>query len=169
MNKFAAWLTDAQFHALGDRERALIVAAYFCDTVKVREEQVNRGYWVTRFLAGVGLGPGYAWCAAFVTYCIRQAGYTGDLPKGAAAVQNWVTWAKATGRLVKSPSRGDLGFLSATGPSHIFFVVSVDERLGVARTIEGNTNAEGAREGNGVFRRTRKIEDWHYIQISPQV
>ena len=44
----------------------------------VREEprNSNRGPDVETYLRSVGLGPGYAWCAAFVYWCAQQAAKT---------------------------------------------------------------------------------------------
>lgn len=51
----------------------------------------NRGPEVDQFLASIGLGPGYAWCAAFVYYCFRQAarqlGIMNPCPRTAKAVR----------------------------------------------------------------------------------
>ena len=41
--------------------------------VGVREQGgANRGEQVEQYLASVGFGPGYAWCAAFVSWCYQQ-------------------------------------------------------------------------------------------------
>jgi hypothetical protein len=50
--------------------RHLLVASSF---VGVTERGANRGPEVEMFLRGVGLGPGHAWCAAFVSYCLEVA------------------------------------------------------------------------------------------------
>jgi hypothetical protein len=141
------------------RENALLVAAYLVDREKIRETGANRGYWVERFLRGVGLGPGYAWCAAFVAFALREAGWT-DIPRGAAAVRNWAAWADRTGRHVAQPERGDLFYWldPATKLGHIGFVVEASG--GFLRTIEGNTSSGergNQRDGDGAYRRTRVV------------
>lgn len=135
-------------------ERALLIAAEFADRIKVREVGVNRGYWVTRFLGAVGLGGGYAWCAAFLTFCLKAAGAT-NLPKHPASVLGWITWAKANGAILDGPQRACAGAQMHTKTTgHIWFMANPPA------SIEGNTNAQGSREGNGVFRRTRPEGIW---------
>ena len=46
------------------KEAAVQILAWLIRVVKVREVGVNSGYWVLKFLSAVGLGKGYAWCAA---------------------------------------------------------------------------------------------------------
>jgi hypothetical protein len=149
-------------------QNALLTAAWVIDKENPREIGRNRGFWVEKFLAACGLGAGYAWCAAYVTWCLRVSGYK-SLPKGSAAVRNWATWAKDTGRLVDTPRRGDLFFWldknQMTG--HIGWVVSV--LTGKIETLEGNTSpgVEGnQREGDGAYRRTRPItENMRFIRL----
>lgn len=65
MREVCPKIDDATWARLDARERALQVAAWLCDTIKVREVGGNnRGEWVKRILSAVGLGEGYAWCAA---------------------------------------------------------------------------------------------------------
>lgn len=140
-------------------ERALLIAAEFADKIKVREVGVNRGYWVLKFLASVGLGGGYAWCAAFLTFCLKAAGAT-NLPKHPASVLGWLTWGKANAAILLEPQRACAGLEMHTKTTgHIWFVANVLASHATG-TIEGNTNAQGSREGNGVFRRTRGTAVW---------
>lgn len=60
----------------------------------VREQAVNAGPEVDRYLATAGAASGNPWCAAFVTWSLEQAGF--ELPgSGWAAVANWVGAAQA--------------------------------------------------------------------------
>lgn len=149
-------------------ERALQVARYFADDKKVKEVGANRGFWVEKFLNAVGLVGGYAWCAAFVTYCLRTAGWKEKF-KGMASVRNWYQWAVKNKRLLSQPKRGCLfGWLRKDGTGHIGFVAEVfqkDSKLAI-RTIEGNTSLIGSREGDGVYRLSRVIgKDFFFIEI----
>lgn len=145
-------------------ERALLVAAEFADKIHVREVGANRGYWVERFLASVGLGPSYAWCAAFVTFCLKTAGAK-NLPKHPASVLGWMQWAEANNAFLTKPVRGcAFAFMHTKTTGHIGFVVR--ETLGPSvATIEGNTNAQGSREGDGVYRRTRAESGLKFIDL----
>lgn len=139
------------------KERAILVAAYLCDSEKVREVGGNnRGPWVKKFLALCGLPEGNPWCAAFVNWCFVQAGAV-DLPQQPARVYSWWAWALATGRATTKPVRGDVGlWINPDGTGHQFFFLM---QIGpVIRTIEGNTTPGtlgNQREGNGCFRRFR--------------
>jgi hypothetical protein len=152
MSNHKAWTNPK----LSPVENALLIAAYLVGREKVKEEGVNRGAWVTKFLGYCGLGPGFPWCAAFVTFCLKEAGYKGGYPICLAAVRNWAAWAKKKGKLTKNPRRGDLGFwLNSDGTGHIFFIVDADR--GYVETLEGNTDADGSREGDGAYRKKRLI------------
>lgn len=158
-------------------EKAVQWAAHFSDRENVREVGRNRGYWVTRFLARVGLGPGYAWCAAFVSELLFRAGWNRFR---SAAVLQWRDWANREGRVRVRPSRGMLAYwVKGSGPSqrrHIEIVISVAGEAcptslhssgkvpaGWVQTIGGNTGpgSGGSQEdGDGVYRRIRKITDF---------
>lgn len=146
------YLTDAEYTALKPRERALHFAHA---AVGKREVGINAGPFVTQVLAAVGLGPGFPWCAAFVSWCLKSAGASGGPMFGRAAVRNWAKWAKDNSRIVREPERGDLFYwLNQNLTGHIGFVTEVLP-TGEFRTIEGNTNDDGSREGDGVYRRVR--------------
>jgi hypothetical protein len=143
--------TESQFRELPLPERALWWARQ--ELMRgVREVGTsNSGPDVEKYLKVVGLGPGHPWCAAFVSWCLRQAGLL-ELPKGAAAVRNWQAWRGVAP--VKLPRRGDLMFwLNPDLTGHIGFVAGVGP--GWVRTIEGNTNAAGSREGTHVQEKRR--------------
>ena len=145
------WLSDSEYSRLPLPERALAQAAA---KVGVRETRPNRGFWVQKFLASVGLGPGWAWCAAFVSWCLLEAGADkAKLPPRRAAVRDWVAWADLGGRLRPEPRRGRLFWWLDGSQGHIGYVTEV---VGTTvKTIEGNTNDRGSREGDGVYRRER--------------
>lgn len=151
---------------LGDKsqavaERALLAAAHDADRKRVRERGPNRGPEVEAYLARVGLNPGYPWCAAFVTFHYLAAG--GDrkrLPTRPASVCSWV---RGRGFRVTDSAdevrRGDaFAWCNADGTGHMGFIVKVVRTPVGAwiHTIEGNTNAAGSREGDGVYRRVRR-------------
>jgi len=128
----------------------------------------NRGPQVDQYLTSVGLNPAdgsFAWCAAFVYWCFREASVQLGVPnpavKTAGALDVWhlsgpkgfrpITPAEAADR------PGAIGpgmvFVLSTGGGHghVGFIESVQGV--VLTTIEGNTNDGGSREGVGVFRR----------------
>jgi len=124
----------------------------------------NAGPKVEKYLASVGLGPGFAWCAAFVYWCASQVG-ANALPRAGAVEKMWHD-GQAAGLPVLSatealaePARiapGMVFFLAhGAGTGHTGFVEGLhpDGRL---ITIEGNANDGGLREGIGVFRLQRR-------------
>jgi CHAP domain len=137
----------------------------------------NRSLRIDYWLAEVGLPPaeradpakgcvveqpGAAWCAAFVHQAGRQAlGAAWPIPR-TASVAAMVRWAEAAQVLLDLPHEGDLFVLWNDGLkryAHVGFVESIArtaEAGPVLRTIEGNTNPGGSREGFGVFRRERR-------------
>lgn len=142
------------------RERALLIAHEFADVLKVREEGGNnRGPWVKKFLNSVGLGEGFAWCAAFCNFCLRSAGVPrASLPEHPASVFGWRQWAAENGRLTPDPDRGDLFFWLDGDHGHIGFFVGYDGVAGRFVSLEGNSGPDGGRDGDGCYRKTRNEE-----------
>ena len=111
------------------------------------------------------------WCAAFMAWVIyeaikRTAGEvlsTGDKTRPrSAGVKDWVPWAlkPSNGCVVFGPSdpkyQPEPGDIVIYTFSHIGLVESFDGWTKGLRTIEGNTDDEGSREGVKVCRRLRK-------------
>jgi hypothetical protein len=120
----------------------------------------NDGPEVEKFLASVGFSKGFPWCAGFTTYVYESCGVKN--PKSAWS-PNWaldkdmiwnhtmspriaMTRAKPADAFTiyyESLGRvGHVGLIYYTTPTHLY-------------TIEGNTNADGSREGNGCFIKKR--------------
>ena len=137
-------------------EKALHVARA---KVGTKEIGWNAGAFVLAVLSSVGLTKPAAWCASFVSFCLAWAGGKKIGPaKHRYRVKAWRDWAKSLDRVWIHPSRGNLMYwLNADGSGHIEFVAEVMGRS--IRTIGGNTNAQGAREGNGVWERWRTIAE----------
>lgn len=99
-----------------------------------------------------------SWCAAFVEWVLKQAGwdkYTSH------SCNNWRNWFKNQGKYGAygsySPKAGDLVFYDGNGDGvsdHIGIVTSVGND--VIYTIEGNTNdPTGVASTHGVFAKTK--------------
>ncbi len=154
MKSPVSYLSDYEYTKLPLQERALHQAHSH-----VGEREVggnNRGPFVQRILARLGLGPGNPWCATFVTTCLLDAGFPKDkLPKGPAAVYNWYTDAKKLGCIVEKGHRGDLFFwVQKDHRGHIGFISAVAGAR--YSTIEGNSNTGDGRDGDGVNNKTRQ-------------
>ena len=126
----------------------------------VREVGNNRGVTVSRYLASVGLGPGYPWCAAFLYWAMQQAAQTDPLPNPfvrSASTGVVYAWASSHDLLANVPQVGDVflrGVSTGDGfvPHHTGLVTGVDGAT--FTTVEGNTNIDGSDDGIGVFLKT---------------
>ncbi|MCD0489791.1 peptidoglycan-binding protein [Pedobacter sp. MC2016-14] len=112
----------------------------------------NDGKRVEEYLRCVGLKKGNPWCAAWISFVFMKAGYT--LPR-----TGWSPALFRKGKLTREPKRGVVfglyfpdkkriahcGILERVHGSHLY-------------TIEGNTDASGSNEGDGVYRRLRNLK-----------
>lgn len=140
----------------------------------VREDpkKANTGEQVDKYLAAVGLKPGYAWCQAFVNWSYEQAANDLSVPEpvvntgGVLDCWNRTDAKKkiAKAALLKNPwliLPGDqfIMKIGTKGAGHTGLVVSCQETAAgyVLTTIEGNTDDEGGREGIEVATRKRLL------------
>lgn len=150
-------------------ERSLQIALTN-EGVSEKPKGSNSGPEVNIYLRSVGLGPGYAWCMAFVYWCVSQAAKELDLVnpliKTAGVLRQWneTTLRKLPNRAA-AVKPGDIFIMEfGHGTGHTGFVEKVVG--GLAYTIEGNTNDDGSREGYEVARRTRTISSLKgFIQL----
>lgn len=138
--------------------------------IGVKEEGGNnRGEQVEKYLSSVGLSGGYAWCAAFVKWCFLQVGvYTNSnawspswFPDSKVIYHRNKTWGV-------SAMPGDvfgLYYNRLKRIGHVGFIYKVTSKYFI--TVEGNTNAGGSREGDGVLKRYRP--HWSIYKISSWV
>jgi hypothetical protein len=127
----------------------------------------NDGPDVARYLKVTGLAEGYPWCAAFVSWVFAEAG--GTAPRSARVV-DWfkanIVFKREWKRPTIHPERGmvvGLYYPHLGRYGHIGIVSeNIPGQLRNVVTIEGNTNAAGSREGQGVY---RKIRPWKTIAV----
>lgn len=128
------------------------VITSFTAELGVREATGNNdGYHVEKYLSSTGLGPGYAWCAAFVNWNLKQCGIKG--PRSAAWSPSWFTVERTN---QADPLPGDvfgIYFPAKQRIAHVGFILIVEPNR--YTTIEGNTNSAGSREGDGVYKKIR--------------
>lgn len=138
----------------------VLAAAQSKNGVREHPPGSNRGADVEMFLRTTGLPGGYAWCAAFVAWCVVTAlGEACPIPR-TADCDVLLAWAKLRGVLHETGGkRGDIGLLLRPGDPndahHAFFVLGDEDNDGIPNTIEGNTNRAGSREGDGVYENER--------------
>jgi hypothetical protein len=129
----------------------------------------NKGPWVRLYMDGHE-GDAWPWCAGFACFCLKQAcGSLGrNLPVAPSfSVDELAASAKSKGCFVGREEIGPGGlFLVRSTPTdwtHTGIVVATDTEL--FRTIEGNTNDDGSREGYEVCARRRGYQKMDFIKI----
>lgn len=129
---------------------ALRMIAFAEAALVVRESRGrNDGPQVELYLQYVGLKKGHAWCAAFVSWLHGQAGF----------VQPRSGWSPALFpaakqiRLARPAAVLGIYIPALKRIAHVGLVTGT--RADWVQSIEGNTNPEGSREGDGVYRRLR--------------
>ena len=129
----------------------------------------NCGPRVNEYKAATWLPPDQAWpwCAAFIDWLVMTAmeeesgrKFTFARPRTAGAwdLENWSmkqdgsTWTKL------NPQASDIapGDIVIFTFSHVGLAIDTPAK-GLVQTVEGNSNAQGSREGGGVWKQTRKL------------
>lgn len=130
----------------------------------------NCGPRVDQYKAATNLPPhkSWPWCAAFICWLIREAlkafseaKFTFKRPTTAGAwdLENWSLAQDNSTSTKRNPGQdikaGDIVIFKF---SHVGLAIEdADVHTNTVRTIEGNTDAAGSREGGGVFRKIRKL------------
>jgi len=108
---------------------------------------------------------GWPWCAAFICWLVREAiegeGVTFSRPQTAGAwdFENWAKQQAAEGVNLRKPTNEDIkaGDIVVFTFSHIALAVKDVDSSGYVKTIEGNTNGAGSREGGSVLEKRRHV------------
>ncbi|AWW33235.1 CHAP domain-containing protein [Echinicola strongylocentroti] len=149
--------------------RHQVTATFLEEVGQLEVGKNNHGPAIKKYLASVGLGEGYAWCAAFVKWVLSENG----LP--ASGANAWSpSWFPASRVIYQrnseakgNPQSGDvfgIYFSTKKRIAHVGFIHEWTEKYAV--TVEGNTNDAGSREGDGVYRKKRlkrqiyAVADW---------
>lgn len=131
----------------------------------------NRGKEVKMFLASVGLDQGYAWCAAFVSYCLSEADVLYPTKRTAGA-RSFISKKSIkasdvlTGKVKVEPGWLVIWQKGNSWSGHIGIVTEWGKRHG--KGIEGNTNCgKGSRsDGDGVCEKPESIQPGNYFRIT---
>ena len=140
----------------------------------------NRGPMVDEYLRAVGIDPAAgspdqrSWCMAFVFWSFKAASdnlaTANPLPRTAGCLDHWNKAGRIEGavRIPRAQAYGDLALIKPG----LIFILDFGQGLGHTgiveallpgnrlRTIEGNSNDVGSRNGVGVFRlERRKLSD----------
>ena len=161
---------------------ALIATATAEANKGVREVGKNAGPDVEKYLHCLGMTKGSPWCAAFVSWCVMTSRGLAKPPKWCSG--SAVSLFQMSGKNAIKVTPVDADFKSKVKPGYIWsraqdataaaaarkgswcqghtgIVVAVDATG--FHTIEGNTNAAGSREGDGVYRKLHKWSDAELI------
>lgn len=122
----------------------------------------NSGPQVNQYLKSVGLSPGFAWCMAFIYWCVNEAckqlEIQNPLVKTAGVLYQLrhTTCRIIPGKSFQAVKPGDIFIMEfKNGLGHAGIVEKIEK--GIVYTVDGNTNDEGGREGYEVVRRERSI------------
>lgn len=147
----------SEFKALVERRSAIEPRKFYKPLIPIAKAELwvreatgnNDGFRVEEYQAVVGLKKGDPYCAAFVSWVFKQAGY-------ASPRTGWSPALFPMAKLVKAAAPGNvfgIYFPSLKRIAHCGFVEYVN--VSWIGTIEANTNIAGSREGDGVYRRLR--------------
>ena len=146
------------------REQRDCLRELYLSQVGVREVgDNNRGPEVKTYLNSVGLDEGYPWCAAFVSWCHQQVEIEAPISAWVPSFALRDKMVYKQGKILKRlPKYGDvlmIWFKRLGRPAHIGFVDQWGDKWVIS--VEGNTNEDGSREGDGIYRKRRlKRQIW---------
>lgn len=113
----------------------------------------NDGGAVEAYLKSVNLGKGYSWCMAFVYWCYNQAawklGVKNPLKKTAGVLDQWNSMGLDLH--YTEPKENDIMIMDFGGGEGHTGIVTAVKSGSVIETVEGNTNNNGSRNGDGVY------------------
>jgi hypothetical protein len=147
------------------------VAKVYTSQVGVRElTGRNDGVQVRAYLNATGLSEGYAWCAAFVSWCFDQSGidalHNAWAPAWFPAGKTIYTKGKHNAIVPRKADVFGVYHANLKRIGHVGFIDSWPPDGDYVITVEGNTNNAGSREGDGVYRKRRpksniyKVSRW---------
>lgn len=131
----------------------------------------NCGPRVNQYKAATWLpaDQSWPWCAAFIDFIVYEAMKACDVKEtatfkrprtaGAWDLENWSKKQDDTTQTRRDP-RSDIkaGDIVIFKFSHVGFAVAdFDDETNTVKTIEGNTDSSGSREGGGVYLKRRKL------------
>lgn len=119
-------------------------------------EGVNNQQKYSPEVPGLEWSQNQAWCQTFQSWIFREAGLA-ELAPVTASCSSAVDWFKRRNRFSGYPATGAQVFFGSGGGSHVAFVYAYDDTY--IYTVEGNTNADGSSEGDGVYSKRRERRD----------
>jgi hypothetical protein len=147
-------------------ETAIAIALSY-DGVRERGGN-NRGPEVEMFQKSIGLVPGDPWCAAFVCFCIQQAAkHLGVRPRFQYGGSVYKLWTRNPDLQIFTPDPYSVFCIDhglskkGTRIGHTGFnIAPFQANNDTLETVEGNTNAAGSRDGDGVYHKSRDMAEF---------
>jgi hypothetical protein len=143
----------------------VVLAAYKDLKNKVTEDPkvANSGPRIDEMIKNGGYNFPVYWCACAVTTWWQEAGLQvfKNAKKQSGSCQDWVNWAKKTGRWSMQPSIGAANiYFNENQRAHHIGIVARILPGGRLITIEGNTSPRpGDDNGTGVFAKYPNLSD----------
>lgn len=101
---------------------------------------------------GLEWSQGMAWCHVFASWGADELGARDRFPITASCAVGVQFWKKRN-RFTEYPVLGGPFYMGAYGGDHVGVVTAYDDEF--IYTVEGNTNASGSPQGDGVYLRKR--------------
>lgn len=150
---------------LGGVSQSCVVDTY-TSQIGVREATGhNDGKQVEVYLKSVKLGKGFPWCAAFVRWCFDQCGIKTTINAMALSTHRPGHIIYFKGNRIRTPQAGDVGTLYYAKLGRIGHTFFFDREINtkIFKSVEGNTNGVGSREGDGVYIKYRSYKATYSI------
>lgn len=125
----------------------------------------NDGPWVEAIQRTTGNKKGDPWCASFVNWVLDIAYRDMNPLPATASCDVLLEFARKNQLLTNTPQPGDVFLVMRTKNDAIHTGIVTEVKADTVKTIEGNTNREGAREGNGVWARERQRAGLLFIRV----
>ena len=153
-------LTCSSFGAFSQNNKLIEVQKIYTAEIGTKElTGHNDGKRVEEYLASCHLKKGQPWCAAFVCWTFKKAGVKAIV---SGYSPNWFTSkyviyfrGKKNNLTPQTADVGGIYFADKGRIAHTFFIDEWKEDSSNAITVEGNTNSQGSREGEGCYRKRR--------------
>ena len=125
----------------------------------------NDGPWVEAIQRTTGNKKGDPWCASFVNWVLDIAYRDMNPLPATASCDVLLEFARKNQLLTNTPQPGDVFLVMRTKNDAIHTGIVTEVKADTVKTIEGNTNRDGAREGNGVWARERARAGLLFIRV----
>jgi len=127
----------------------------------------NDGFMVEKIQKAAGIKKGDPWCAATVCFSFVEAGVkaiiSGYCPNWFPAKKTIYTRGKKNNLTPRTADVFGLFFVDMGRIAHEGFIDEWPPDSSMAITVEGNTNKDGSREGNGCFKKKRLKKQFYKI------